>query len=119
MYVLTVVTPMKTRRDAEMPSNEQHEDVLRRLNTIEKKLYSIEREIISQDKTDIVISGDLKALREDFISLRADVLTTLKSYTERTWQLVDNSVKLIVVLVVLVVALTTGLKFGPELLKLF
>lgn len=102
-----------------MPSNEQHEDVLRRLDIIERRIYKAEKAIAEQDKADLQVSMEMHALRQDFISLRGDVLETLKTYTERTWQLVDGSVKLIVILVILVVAITTGLKFGPELLKFF
>ena len=106
-------------RRCSMPSNEQHEDVLRRLDIMEKRIWKTEQALASQDKADLQANLELHSLRKDFIDLREDVLTTLKSYTERTWKLVDNAVKLIIVLVVIIVAITTGLKFGPELLKLF
>lgn len=99
-----------------MPSFEQHDDVLRRLQTIESRLDRVEIKVTDHSISDAEIKADIKSMRLDFAALKTDVLETLEKHTSNSWSLINKGMKIIIGLI-LVILLIAGFKIAPELLK--
>lgn len=95
---------------------EEDNNVIRRIEKIEVKMERMEEELNRQGRTDAVMHAEFKSLREDFNSLKSDVLLTIKENTDRTWNLINKCLRIIMVLISVVVAVA-GIKLGPEILK--
>lgn len=91
-------------------------DVLRRLEKIEGRLDQIDRVINEQGKTDAVMDSEFKALRNEFASLKSEVVITIKDHTERTWELMHKCFRVIMVLISIIVAFA-GIKLGPDIIQ--
>lgn len=97
--------------------SQTEKDILRRLTIVENEIKTLEEKIIQCGINDATITAELQSLRNDFNSLKADVLMTIKDHTDRTWKLIERSWKMIVVLISVII-LMVGVKIGPEILKL-
>lgn len=91
-------------------------DVLHRVHAIEERMDKIEDKLIKQGETDVEMKSDLKAMRNEFNGLKSDVLMTVKEHTDKTWNLINRSWKIIMVLIAIIV-LFSGIKMGPEIIK--
>lgn len=90
------------------------EQVRERFIKVENRMDKMEEELKAQGKTDVAVLEQMKALRNDYASLKADVLLTVKEHTDRTWKLINTTFKVIMVLISIIVAFA-GLKLGPEI----
>lgn len=74
-------------------------DVLRRIDTLERKVDDLEERVSNQDVVDAEIKGDIKTLRVEFTNLKADIMKQISTFTTNTWKLIFVLVALVAVLV--------------------
>jgi hypothetical protein len=96
--------------------SEVADDVLHRVHAIEERMDKIEDKLIKQGEADVEMKSDMKAMRNEFNGLKSDVLMTVKDHTDKTWNLINRSWKIIMVLIAIIV-LFSGVKMGPEIIK--
>lgn len=100
-------------------------DILRRIDKIEDRIDDMETKLEKQSKTDLVMNAEMRALRkdigglkEDFTGLKSDVLITVQSHADKTWDLINKSWKIVMALIAIIV-IFAGIKLSPEILKFF
>jgi len=81
-------------------------DVVRRLSILEKRVDEIEKKVGDQSVVDAEIKGDIKTLRVEFESLKADILQQVSTFTSNTWKLIF--------ILVLLIAGVIGVKEIPK-----
>jgi len=81
-------------------------DVMRRLSILEKRVDEIEKKVGDQSVVDAEIKGDIKTLRVEFESLKADILQQVSTFTSNTWKLIF--------ILVLLIAGVIGVKEIPK-----
>jgi len=81
-------------------------DVARRLSILEKRVDEIEKKVGGQSVVDAEIKGDIKTLRVEFESLKADILQQVSTFTSNTWKLIF--------ILVLLIAGVIGVKEIPK-----
>jgi len=81
-------------------------DVVRRLSILEKRVDEIEKKVGGQSVVDAEIKGDIKTLRVEFESLKADILQQVSTFTSNTWKLIF--------ILVLLIAGVIGVKEIPK-----
>lgn len=97
-------------------TEEMTADVMRRLNTVERRIDKIEDQIAQYGIADATLTVELKSLRADFAELKEEVLTTVKEQTSKTWKLIEKLWTIIIVLISSLL-LVAGVKIAPDLLK--
>jgi septal ring factor EnvC (AmiA/AmiB activator) len=95
----------------------QQQDLIRRIDTLEKKVTELEDKVNQQEIVDAEIKGEIKSLSREFESVKTEVLQLVKDHTDRTWKLVDKSWKIIVTLVSIILVVA-GVKISPDLLRM-
>lgn len=96
--------------------NQMRNDILRRLTAVETRIEKLENQIVQYGIVDATLTAELKSLKTDFTNLKAEVLEVIKNQTEKIWDLIYKSWKLIMLLVTIIIALV-GVKLAPEILK--
>lgn len=91
-------------------------DMMYRINFLSDRLDKIEAQMTNTHECNIALRSEVRAMREEFSSLKTDVLITVQDHTDKTWKLINNAWRIITVLIGIII-LFSGVKMGPELLK--
>ena len=114
----TLTADIGRKGGTSMPTEEQHQDVLRRIKCVEDRLTKLEDRVNTQEVVDMEVRGEIVALHKEFTNLKIDVISTLKDHTDRTWGLMNKMGKVIIILII-IITIFAGIRLGPEILKLF
>lgn len=90
----------------------------RRVTGLEDKVSRIDDKLVTETLNKVELQQDIKHLKDEFANLKADVLSSIKGYTDNTWKLMDKQWKVIIMLIIVLIALV-GVRFGPEIIKMF
>lgn len=97
--------------------NIQYSNILDRLKKVEDKVEILEKQVAEQDKQDTKITMEIAGLKKEFNVLREDIMETIKSYTDNTWDLINKTIKVIAFLIIAILVVV-GIKLGPEVIGL-